>query len=92
MACFSCGETFPSDVKSQLAKYKEQYDTLGIKRVYYVLEKGGEVFITRTDSFFGVIKPLLFTKKAIKNGADFALIQEFGQTSDSHILGNNQNQ
>ena len=89
MACFSCGETFNGDVKFQLNKYKKIYEQTGQSYVYYKLEENGEIFICKTKQFFDVIKPNLFTKKAIKNGAEFALIQEFGQTSNIEVLGDN---
>ncbi len=89
MACFSCGSNFTGDVKKQLAKYKQEFEEKGIERMYYKHSENGDVHITHSKPFWKHIHKKLMTKKAIKDGANFAHIQEFGQTSDSNVLGDN---
>ena len=88
MACFSCGESFNGDAIALLQKHKDRYDKYGIKVVYYQTENNGQIHIADAKDFFRTIKKQVFTKKAIEKGADFAIIQEFGQATDSKILGN----
>ena len=83
MACFSCGATFTGDVKQQLAKYKAEFEEKGIKRVYYKTSKKGDIHIAYASNFFNHIH------KTLKNGSEFALIQEFGENANTTILGNN---
>jgi hypothetical protein len=89
--CFACGRGFSQDVKSVLLRYQEDFIKNGTKRIYYKLSERGDIKITGSKEFFKIIKPKQFTKKAIKNGANFALIQEFGKATDTVVLGNSEN-
>jgi hypothetical protein len=88
--CFACGRGFSQDVKSVLLRYQEDFIKNGNKRVYYKLSENGDIKITGSKEFFKTIKPKQFTKKAIKDGANFALIQEFGNATDTVVLGNSE--
>jgi hypothetical protein len=88
MACFSCGESLSGDVRALLQKHKDRYDKYGVKIVYFITETNGQIQIADAKDFFRTIKKHVFTKKAIAKGAEFALIQEFGQVVNSNILGN----
>lgn len=89
MACFTCGKSFTGDVNLQLSNYKKEFEEKGIKRVYYKTSKDGDIHVSHAEPFFKHTHKKLTSKKAIKDGAEFALIQEFGQTSDSNVLGDN---
>lgn len=89
MACFTCGESFSGDVISFLQKHKERFDKYGVKTVYYQKKTNGQIHIADAKDFFKTIKKNVFTKKSISEGANFALIQEFGHVENPIVLGDN---
>jgi hypothetical protein len=92
MACFACGEDFDTSVRALLRRYKDEFNLNGTARVYFKYKTKGDVHIMRAKPFFENVHKKLLTKKAVENGAEFALIQEFGEASNNKVLGDNKKQ
>lgn len=78
-SCFSCGKSFNQDVNGVLQFFKRQYLEHGIERFFYKTSEKGDVKTVKKAYFSKVFEQEI--KPNFINGAEYAHIQEYQETS-----------